>query len=104
MDDKFTPQSAKDAVLLHLERILDIFQRSCRGNEGWIEQIEDYRARLHSSDIAVQKQAIVSLGGRCHHQALGDANTVDYERYQQEVYELSLSCKRFLRVYDKQAA
>ena len=104
LDDKFTSQTAMDELLLHLERVLDILRRSGSGCTGSVDEVENYRTGLCSEDDSVRKQAIVSLAGRCHHQALGDANTIAFERYHHEVYELWLSCRRVLRMYDKQAA
>jgi len=104
LDDTFTPKTAVEDVRSHLEKVLDILRQSGRGCVEWVEEMEAYSVRLRSEDVTIQKQAIVALGGRCHHQALGDANTVDYERYHHEVYELWVSCKRAMRIYDKQAA
>ena len=103
-DDAFTPETALDAVLSHLDGVADVLRRSGRGCEGWLEEVAAYRIRLCSGEITQKKEAVVALSGRCHHQALGDANTVDYERYHQEVFELWRSCERLLRVYEKQAA
>ena len=77
LDEKFTRQTALDEVLLHLERVLDILRRSGRGCTGWVDEVENHRAGLGSEDDSTRKQAIISLAGKCHHQALGDANTID---------------------------
>jgi hypothetical protein len=104
LDDTFTPESAVADALSHFERVLQMLRDSERGCAGWVEELERRRSELYSKDAAVQKQAIIALRGRCHHQALGDALTIDRESYLGQLEKLWRACDRVIRIYETHAA
>ena len=104
LDDTFTPESAIADALLHFERVLQMLRDRGRGCAGWVEALEQRRAELYSKADAVRKQAIIALRGRCHHQALGDALTKDFESYLGQLEKLWRACDRVIRIYETNAA
>ena len=87
-------------VIRELKKVIEMLRDSRDTCSYWVTEMETRLTALQSQARSVQRQEIVALLGRCHHQALGDALTRDMRTYVLQVAKLREACEAAIKSYD----